>query len=169
MRLIALAPYMVPTATFTAALFTSLVVSSARPWFYGLAGVTFGYHLVSTAREIGASFTRRGFRPPGTRREVRTDIGQRGLVYSSAFILAGFLLFHGVTAALLADGHGGVPIWGRALWRGTLQAGRDTASAEPWKNIRNAKSDGNDDVLRILMELGSDSYATPVSGPTPQE
>jgi hypothetical protein len=119
--LIGLAPYMVPTATFAVALLTPLVAPPLRPWFFGLAGVTFGYHLVSTVREIRASFTRQGFRPPGGRREVRTDIGQRGLVYSSAFILAGFLLFHGITAALLADGYAGVPIWGRAFWQGTLQ------------------------------------------------
>jgi hypothetical protein len=119
--LIGLAPYMVPTATFAVALFTPLVAAPARPWFLGGAGVTFGYHLVSTVREVGSSFTRRGFRPPGARREVQTDIGQRGLVYSSVFILAGLLLFHGVTAALLADSYAGVPIWGRALWRGTLQ------------------------------------------------
>jgi hypothetical protein len=122
---------MVPTATLAVALFTPLVAPPARPWFLGGAGVTFGYHLVSTVREIRASFTRRGFRPPGGRREVRTDIGQRGLVYSSAFIVAGFLLFHGVTAALLADGYGGVPIWGRALWQGTLQAGRGIAAMKP--------------------------------------
>ena len=135
--LIGLAPYMVPTATFTAALFAPLAVSSARPWFFGLAGVTFGYHLVSTVREVGASFTRRSFRPPGARREARTDIGQRGLVYSSAFILAGFLLFHGITAALLADGHAGVRIWWRALWWGTLQAGRGIGAVKPWENTLN--------------------------------
>jgi hypothetical protein len=122
--LIGLAPYMVPTATLAAALFTPLVAPAARPWFLGAAGVTFGYHLVSTVREVRASFTRRGFRPPRARRDVQTDIGQRGLVYSSAFILAGFLLFHGITAALLADGYGGVRIWGRAIWRGTAQASR---------------------------------------------
>ena len=135
--LIGLAPYMVPTATFTAALFAPLAVSSARPWFFGLAGVTFGYHLVSTVREVGASFTRRSFRPPGARREARTDIGQRGLVYSSAFILAGFLLFHGITAALLADGHAGVRIWWRALWWGTLQAGRGIGALKPWESTMN--------------------------------
>ena len=129
--LIGLAPYMVPTATLAVALFTPLAAPPARTWFLGGAGVTFGYHLVSTVREVGSSFTRRGFRPPGARREVQTDIGQRGLVYSSAFILAGFLLFHGITAALLADGYGGVPIWGRALWRSTLQAVRGIAAIKP--------------------------------------
>jgi len=129
--LIGLAPYMVPTATLAVALFTPLVAPPARSWFLGGAGVTFGYHLVSTVREVGSSLTRRGFLPPGARREVQTDIGQRGLMYSSAFILAGFLLFHGITAALLADGYSGAPIWGRALWRGTLQAGHGIASIKP--------------------------------------
>jgi hypothetical protein len=138
--LIGLAPYMVPTATFATALVAPLVAAPARSWFFGVTGVTFGYHLVSTVREIVASFTRRGYRPPGGRREVRTDIGQRGLVYSTAFILAGLLLFHGVTAALLADGYGGVPIWGRALWRGTVQAGRAVTSVKRGESAANVQT-----------------------------
>ena len=120
---IGLAPYLLPTLTLGAALFAPAVPPAGRGPYFAAVGVTFGYHLVSTVREVRGSFTKRSFRAAGSRRAIQSDIGSRGYVYSSALILAGILLTHGVAAALLAGGRPAVAAWGRALRDGTLATG----------------------------------------------
>lgn len=120
--LIGLAPYLAPTLTLGTAAVAPAVPPAARGPYLAAVGLTFGYHLVSTAREIRGSYTKRAFRAAGSRRAVQSDIGSRGYLYSSAVILAGILLTHGLAAAWLAGGGAGAGAWGRALWRGTLAA-----------------------------------------------
>jgi hypothetical protein len=121
--LIGLAPYLLPTLTLGASVFAPAVPAAGRAPYLAAVGVTFGYHLVSTVREVRGSFTKRSFRAAGSRRATRSDIGSRGYLYSSAVILAGILLTHGLAAALFAGGSAGVASWGRALRDGTLAAG----------------------------------------------
>ncbi len=120
---IGLAPYLVPTLTLAVALLAPAVPPEGRGALLAAAGLTFGYHLVSTARELRGAFTKRSFRAAGSRKAHQTDIGSRGYLYSGAFILAGGLLTHGLAAALLAGGRPALTAWARAFWEGTLTAG----------------------------------------------
>lgn len=111
---IGLAPYFLPTFTVVAVLLRPAFPGDWFPWYDGFIGLTLGFHLWTTLRETRSNWQPNWF--PGTRGDAtRSDIGRRGILFSSVYILAMTLCIHGVLSFVLVRGYGGIPVWGRAF------------------------------------------------------
>jgi hypothetical protein len=117
---IGLAPYVLPTFTSISVLARPFVPGGWFPWFDVWVGLTFGYHVWSTIREMRDNWSRRSFSSAETGEPCFTDIARRGFVYSLVFIVSITLAIHGVLLSVLVKGYAGIPVWWHMVWRDTL-------------------------------------------------
>jgi hypothetical protein len=108
--IIGLAPYFLPTFTLISAFIRPFLGRSAFPWFDVWIGLTFGYHLWSTVLEIRENWSYRTF-VDVSGRTTHTDIGERGLLFSTIMIACLGLATHGITLALMTGGYRGIRGW----------------------------------------------------------
>lgn len=118
---IGLAPYFLPTFTVVMILVRPLLGPRWFPGFDVGIGGTLGFHLWTTARETRENWTGTTFADAVSGRETRTDIAERGFVYSLLFIAVLGLAVTGILAAILSDGYAGFPAWARSVWETTLR------------------------------------------------
>ena len=109
---IGFAPYVLPTFTAVLVLLRPLLGAGPHPYLDVAVGLTLGYHTGSTAWEVGQSFTRKVFRAVDGSL-TRTDLGERGLIYSLLYILTVTLAIHGLLLAVFLHGYRGVADWAR--------------------------------------------------------
>jgi hypothetical protein len=112
--MIGLSPYFLPTFTLISALVRLFLGNHAFPWFDGWIGFTFGFHLWSTIDEVRTNWTSTPY-VDYSGESTRTDIGKRGLIYSTLLITCFGLVTHGVVLALMTKGFPGVLNWGRQV------------------------------------------------------
>ncbi len=115
---IGFAPYILPTFTVVSVLARPLVPGAWFPWFDGWIGLTFGFHTWSTLRETIVAWTSRTF-TSAIGKEARSDLADRGLVFSSIYVVSATLAIHGVLLAILLHGFPGVPPWWAESWETT--------------------------------------------------
>ena len=115
--MIGLAPYFLPTFTLLSSLIRPFLGQGAFPWFDIWIGLTFGYHMWSTFDELARNWSYRTFQSVDGR-TTHSDIGRRGLFYSTIVIACFGLATHGFTLALMTKGYPGVRIWGRQVGQG---------------------------------------------------
>ncbi len=116
---IGLAPYLLPTFTVISVLVRPFLGREWFPWFDGWIGLTFGYHTRSTAAEIRSNWHKSLFARVASGESTRSDIGQRGYVYSAIFISTMTFAIHGLLVAILLRGYHGVPAWLHQVWEAT--------------------------------------------------
>ena len=127
---IGLAPYFLPTFTVATVLVRPVLGSQWFPWYDVAIGTTFGFHLWTTARETQGNWTGRIFPDAISGQPTRSDIAERGFVYSFLFITVSSLAVMGFLAAVLVHGYHGIPDWARVVWDTTAHlAGRAAAWA----------------------------------------
>lgn len=113
--LIGFAPYILPTFTVISVLFRPWVDLPYRPWFDGWIGFTLGFHTWSTLRETKEAWTHRAFAAAGTGETMKSDLGRRGLIFSSIYIATTTTAIHGLVLALILGGYGGFGMWYRTV------------------------------------------------------
>jgi hypothetical protein len=110
---IGLAPYFLPTLTVFTAAVRPLAPPAWFPWFDLWLGFTLGFHAWSALREARDNSAKGKVRAAGVR--AKTDIGQRGWIYSFLFIAAATLAIHGAVFRTIPLGYRGLFTWGRHL------------------------------------------------------
>jgi len=118
---IGLAPYLFPTFTFFFSLVRPALPAGWFPWFDGWVGFTFGFHLWSTVAEIKRNWHASFFQVAGATDRTQSDIGSRGFIYSTVFILSLTLAFHGVVLAVIQHDYSGFLVWLESSWSGSLR------------------------------------------------
>jgi len=113
---IGLAPYFLPTFTFPSVILRPIVPLWGFPWFDLWIGFTFGYHLWSTLREIRLNWSGTSFQLAGSGEWTKTDIAQRGFIYSGLFILTFGVAIHALLLAVLEMGYRGIPVCWEQFW-----------------------------------------------------
>ena len=126
---IGLAPYFLPTLTLAAILVRPLLGPRWFPWFDVGIGGTFGYHLWTTVRETRGNWTGRIFPDAISGQPARSDIAERGFVYSFIFIVVFGLAVTGLLAAVLVHGYPGIGAWAGLVWGTTMHL---AAQAMAW-------------------------------------
>ena len=120
---IGLAPYTLPIFTLFSTLARPLVPQYWFPWFDFFIGVTFGFHLLSTAHQIRLNWTSRRFVRAGAETYIQSDFAQRGCLYSAIGIACVTTAVHGLLIAVILYGFPGIARWGRevgATAKGTI-------------------------------------------------
>jgi hypothetical protein len=113
---IGLAPYTVPAFFLISVLIRPLLASSWLLWFDSCVGVTFGLHAINGLREAFANWSRRTF--PGAWSGIvgKTDIAQRGFVFSFVYIVTMNLAIQGFLLSFLVNGYPGILSWANVVW-----------------------------------------------------
>ena len=108
---IGMAPYVMPTFTLLAALLRPFLNETAFPWYDGLIGFTFAFHVLSTINETKRAWTNRSFRSTWDDNWTKSDIAEVGFLYAAVYIPAVTLFIHGFIFALIGQAYSGVPGW----------------------------------------------------------
>lgn len=112
---IGLAPYFLPTFTVATVLLRPAFPGNWFPWYDGFIGLTHGYHLWTTFREIRSNWHAGWFSSALGGESTQSDIGSRGLLFSGIYIVGMTLFLQGVLAFILVRGYGGIGAWSRVV------------------------------------------------------
>ena len=91
-------------------------------WWAALVGLTFGYHLWSTLHELRHNWSSEIF-TAADGSAMHTDIGRRGFVYSTIYIVTVTLGLHGLLLGIFLHGYPGAVAWARLAWPPTQALG----------------------------------------------
>ncbi len=125
-HLVGLAPYFLPTLALPSMVGQAWLHGQWRLALQSLAFLAIGWHLLDNLREFRQNFSYRWFRAAHGEMS-QTDLGRRGLVFSTLFVICAWLLVHGVAVAGLLGGRDTIVAWGRVFLR-EVQFARQLAS-----------------------------------------
>lgn len=109
--IVSFAPYVLPTFTFFSVLIYPILPNNYQYYLIIWLGLTFIYHTISTSGEIVRNFTYKPFRS-ASGKMTRSDLGKRGLFYSTVSIITLTLIFHLIILVILIDNyHGLLPVF----------------------------------------------------------
>lgn len=80
---IGMAPYVMPTVTLLAAIVRPFLNETAFPWYDGLIGFTFAFHVLSTINKTKRAWCNRSFRSALDDKWTKSDIAEVGFVYAA--------------------------------------------------------------------------------------
>ncbi|MCX6244955.1 MAG: M50 family metallopeptidase [Bacteroidetes bacterium] len=106
--LIGMAPYYLPTFSLAAVLVRPFLPATWFPWFDGIIGFTFAYHLFSTAEETKQSWTKQSFTAAGDRQPTKSDIGKVGYIFAFLIIAGLGLFLLGIVVRMIGQGYSGL-------------------------------------------------------------
>lgn len=113
---IGLAPYTIPVFYFISVLARPLIGYPYIPFFDLLVGFTFGLHAIGSMREVWRNWTSRTFLGAWSGVERKTDIADRGFVFSFIYIVTVNLAIHGLLLSILVNGYPGILSWANVVW-----------------------------------------------------
>ncbi len=113
--MVRLAPYYFPTFSFLLALIYPLVPGK-RPFGIALFGFTLAYHMFSTIRESVKNWTKAPLKLSADGKEIPTDIGGSGPIFSSLFVLTFTLISHSLCFFLILGGYRNLAPWIATFW-----------------------------------------------------
>lgn len=119
--IITLSPYFFPLYTFFALLINLFMGNNYSQLFEFIVGLTFGYHLGSTAEDISINFRTQDFFHPLLKLNTKSDISKSGVIFSFVFITASTLVVNGILLAVITGKSEGLKTFTEITYKSLIE------------------------------------------------